>query len=94
MSGEKKKIRAVSLPQIVMMAAFATTGFLFPLTDVDGPLIKSITNFIGGCGLILFVYCVFLIYFFNRGKRLITDGPYKYTRHPMYTGLFLMDLSY
>ncbi|MBI2473632.1 isoprenylcysteine carboxylmethyltransferase family protein [Candidatus Uhrbacteria bacterium] len=25
---------------------------------------------------------------------LLTTGPFKYTRHPMYTGLFFMDLGF
>jgi protein-S-isoprenylcysteine O-methyltransferase Ste14 len=29
----------------------------------------------------------------TRGGKLVTDGPYKYIRHPMYTGVLLVSLS-
>ena len=29
----------------------------------------------------------------ERGQRVITDGPYRYVRHPMYTGVILFVLS-
>jgi protein-S-isoprenylcysteine O-methyltransferase Ste14 len=49
-------------------------------------------------GFFLFTYATLLIFAPQRGFRppdeLITDGPFRYTRHPMYTGLALMDLSY
>lgn len=90
---KKKKIGLVSFPQILMLAAFGLTTSLFAPV-ANGSRMEAVIYFVDLCGLVLFLYCVILVYFINRGKRLITNGPYKYTRHPMYTGLLLMDLRY
>jgi protein-S-isoprenylcysteine O-methyltransferase Ste14 len=49
-------------------------------------------------GFILALYAAFLIFEPERGfrttEKLITDGPFRYTRHPLYTGLVFMDLAY
>lgn len=45
---------------------------------------------LGLAGMILLVYCWYLLYFRKDGRTyLITDGVFKYTRHPMYTGAAL-----
>lgn len=40
-------------------------------------------------GMILFVYCLKRIYI-KRPQGLMTDGAFRYTRHPMYTGILMM----
>lgn len=45
-------------------------------------------------GLVIFAYCLYILYVRRaRITGLITSGVFKYTRHPMYTGLFLMNLN-
>ena len=49
---------------------------------------------IGLIGTLVFGYCLYTLYIrTNRVKKLLTQGLFKYTRHPMYTGMFLMDVS-
>jgi protein-S-isoprenylcysteine O-methyltransferase Ste14 len=46
-------------------------------------------------GSALFAYCLIRLYTLKaKDNRLITTGPFRYTRHPMYTGLMLMDLIF
>ena len=43
-------------------------------------------------GLIIFTYCLYQLYTRKKAQHtLITSGPFKYTRHPMYTAFLLMD---
>lgn len=45
-------------------------------------------------GFALFGYCLFILYMRQVGPPdLITTGVFKYTRHPMYTGIFMMNLD-
>ncbi len=58
---------------------------------------------LGFGGAFLFLYCLFKLYpvwkvsapgqATRPRPALLTTGPFKYTRHPMYTGLFLMALD-
>lgn len=59
--------------------------------------VYSITWYMMVAGITLFLYCRFLIYLKplketgekRPSQKLITYGPYKYTRHPMYTAMVL-----
>ena len=43
-------------------------------------------------GMGVFTYCLYILYLRDkRGKKLITNGVFKFTRHPMYTGVFIAD---
>ena len=52
------------------------------------PLLISVVGIIGG---IIFLYYCHLIYARNKDTRLITTGLFRYTRHPMYTGMVMMN---
>lgn len=44
-------------------------------------------------GMFLFLFCLDTLYFrHNSLKKLLTNGVFKYTRHPMYTGVALVYL--
>jgi len=46
-------------------------------------------------GMIIFGYCLFTLYIRKHAiNGLVTTGIFHYTRHPMYTGAFLMDLPH
>ena len=46
-------------------------------------------------GMLIFGHCLYRLYFCSaRTKTLLTNGLFKYTRHPMYTGAVLMDLRF
>jgi len=46
------------------------------------------------CGLVIFAWCLYLLYVRHQAKSiLITEGVFKYTRHPMYTAFVLMDVA-
>lgn len=47
---------------------------------------------VSNAGSCIFLYCLVILYVKRkRLTELVTDGPFRYTRHPMYTGLVLMD---
>jgi protein-S-isoprenylcysteine O-methyltransferase Ste14 len=55
----------------------------------------SVMRVVDMTGFVLAVHCLHVLYL--QGKRrttLLTTGVFKYTRHPMYTGLLMMDLVY
>ncbi len=79
------------IPQMTMILSFIICSLLYGTTDTGWSPIRIID--MAGSG--LFLYCLYVLYV-RRGRTtgLITTGPFKYTRHPMYTGLFLMNLSW
>lgn len=53
----------------------------------------SIGRMLDILGSLIFISCMVRIYLDNKDKKLITTGLFRYTRHPMYNGAVLMDLS-
>jgi protein-S-isoprenylcysteine O-methyltransferase Ste14 len=51
--------------------------------------LPTAVNIVDSVGLAIFLYYLILIYV-KRPKGLITTGLFKYTRHPMYTGMLMM----
>lgn len=52
------------------------------------------TSLINTCvRLIAVMFIVYSQYCHGNGKELITTGPYRYTRHPIYTGFLLADIT-
>jgi protein-S-isoprenylcysteine O-methyltransferase Ste14 len=80
------------VPQLTMIAMFVLSTILY---DWKGEG-YSVWDLIGGAGMIVFTYCIFLLYGTDQARlnKLITGGVFKYTRHPMYTGIFLMNLQF
>jgi protein-S-isoprenylcysteine O-methyltransferase Ste14 len=75
--------------QIFMIVTFLYRRSLFPPTH--HPVIVLVLLL---AGLTLFGYCLYVLYVGRKaGKRLETTGVFKYTRHPMYTALVLLDSS-
>ena len=72
--------------QLLLMISFSYKTQMFKYSE---NFFASIISF---AGMALFVYCLYVLYFRNRRTtNLITDGVFKYTRHPMYTGVILAD---
>jgi protein-S-isoprenylcysteine O-methyltransferase Ste14 len=43
-------------------------------------------------GIAVFTYCLYVLYFRKTAlSELVTTGPFRYTRHPMYTAFVFMD---
>lgn len=75
--------------QLALIATFIYRT-LFDLFQQDVPILISIA---GLSGAILFAWCLYVLYYRRDGqKKLLTHGVFRYTRHPMYTGVILMDL--
>jgi protein-S-isoprenylcysteine O-methyltransferase Ste14 len=53
-----------------------------------------VSEIISDAGALLFVWCLWFLYIKKaRLTGLITSGPYRYTRHPMYIGLLVMNIA-
>lgn len=81
------------IPQMTMLACFAATSILYG-RSTEGWVPVRVIDAIGAA---VFLYCLFVLYLKPQeedDRHLITTGPFKYTRHPMYTGIFLMSLEY
>jgi protein-S-isoprenylcysteine O-methyltransferase Ste14 len=74
--------------QIPMMAVFMVLLFAFRDPAAGDTLFRATFTLPGAA---LFIWCLWTLYW-KRGRTsgLITTGPFRYTRHPMYLGLFVM----
>lgn len=76
--------------QLVLIATFLIRTYAFSGSE-DTPLTVTV---IGLVGMVIFGWCLYNLYFQRRRLNgLITTGVFKYTRHPMYTGLVMMDMK-
>ena len=77
--------------QMVLITTFLARTLIFSKL-ANPPVVVSMIDFIG---MGIFGWCFYDLYVRrHRLTGLITTGVFKYTRHPMYTGLFLMDLQF
>lgn len=73
--------------QITMIAAFLALQVL--LEKSSGELIWLLS--LAAC--LSFLWCFVCLYVKKaRTQELITDGPFRYTRHPMYTAILVMNI--
>ncbi len=104
-SGEKSKESKADSFSIILMSILLiviVNGFMFyfDILIIDSPVLKVVTLFIYAMGLILRYYSLILLgKNFSRNvevseqQELISTGTYKYVRHPIYLGLFLLVIS-
>ncbi len=79
-----------TIPQLTMMFSFALCVLLFETKAIEWSLVRILDT----AGMVIFMYCIHILYLRKgRTQGLITTGLFRYTRHPMYTGLFLMNLT-
>jgi protein-S-isoprenylcysteine O-methyltransferase Ste14 len=75
----------------IMIFTFISSNVLYTHVDVSPWHPMSV---LGAIGAGLVAYTMYVLYMLQARKRiLLTHGVFKYTRHPMYTGFFLMNLS-
>jgi protein-S-isoprenylcysteine O-methyltransferase Ste14 len=89
-------LAAVSLLLIAWLILMPLDAMRFEWSEVPGWL-----QFLGALGLVLSLYVVFLTFRENaylapvvklqeeRGQSVVSTGPYRYVRHPMYSSMFL-----
>src|SRR3989338_2759776 len=88
---EMDSIKKGTVFQVSMMFLFVLTLLLYGLQDQ-----YSHWFWLSFVGQFLFFYCLLRIYNTKgqKSKALLTTGPFKYTRHPMYTGILIMDMGF
>lgn len=76
---------------MALIAAFLVRTFSF--LDLSKP--PLVITAIDLAGIAIFGWCLYDLYIRkHRLTGLVTTGVFRYTRHPMYTGLLLMDLRF
>lgn len=83
-------------PQLTMILTFGLIIFLSSNGEsvVTNSHLTKALRIAGVLGGLVFVHCLYVLYTKQaRTKELITDGLFKYTRHPMYTGFLLMAID-
>ncbi len=88
---EKRSIKLGTIFQLPML------GFYMALLYLYGLQIQWQSHWLwlSHAGLALFFYCLIRLYMLKaKDNKLVVTGPFRYTRHPMYTGLMLMDLGF
>ncbi len=92
MDAEKARtvMRWGMIPQMTMVLSFVLCMLLYETKATEWSWFILID--MAGSG--IFMYCLYILYIRKgRTNGLITSGLFRYTRHPMYTGLFLMNFS-
>ncbi|GAB2491556.1 hypothetical protein GCM10008929_14730 [Alkalibacterium psychrotolerans] len=86
-------ILAAILSIIIVNAVMAWQNILL----VDSPLLQAVALVIYGSGLVIRFWALIMLgtnfsrnVEVSKDQELISHGPYKYVRHPSYTGLFLL----
>lgn len=84
-----RRFKLLGIPfQLLFVACYLATDFVRPPT-VHYPPFKILSI----VGWLIFLYYFIKLYWRSNDKiPLITTGMFKYTRHPMYTGVVILDL--
>lgn len=89
---ERQAIKLGSIFQLMMLLIYIAQTQLFKHTAES---FWSPWLWPSHAGCVIFAYCLFVLYVQKKNTSdLVTDGLFKYTRHPMYTGLALMDTAF
>jgi protein-S-isoprenylcysteine O-methyltransferase Ste14 len=86
----KKNIKRGLIFQIIMLSCFLIGTTISYFEEYPTPKILKIIDLFG---IAITAYYMIKIYIINNHNKLITTGFFKYTRHPMYTGFFLISLN-
>ena len=91
-----KVFAVVYTPLVLLLPLVAGLDYRFGWSDM--PLWLNVVGFIGYIPAMKFPYWAMLVNNYlnttvriqeERGHQVVTDGPYRYVRHPMYVGLIL-----
>ena len=91
-----KVFAVVYTPLVLLLPLVAGLDYRFGWSDM--PLWLNVVGFIGYIPAMIFPYWAMLVNNYltttvriqeERGHQVVTDGPYRYVRHPMYVGLIL-----
>ena len=91
-----KVFAVVYTPLVLLLPLVAGLDYRFGWSDM--PLWLNVAGFIGYIPAAIFPYWAMLVNNYltttvriqeERGHQVVTDGPYRYVRHPMYVGLIL-----
>lgn len=89
--GSPQYYRWIAFPfWITFLASFIIRCAVLGFTG-DVKLPRAVLH-VSNVGFLLFGYCLIKLYV-ERPKHLLTNGVFRFTRHPMYTGFLIMSLS-
>ena len=94
-AGERAAVRLMRQGAVFQLSMMAM--FIWRVT-LAGPWPESVVAQVifhaaDAIGSVLFFWCLYNLYIRRRLRTgLITTGPFRWTRHPMYCGMLLMDL--
>ncbi|MFB0502929.1 MAG: isoprenylcysteine carboxylmethyltransferase family protein, partial [Candidatus Bathyarchaeia archaeon] len=86
----------VDLPSLLMVLSFTVNMVIGLFDPSEIPLAKEVGLFVLICGGLLFVYVLFYLGSGFLGETeprlhsLITEGPYRFCRHPQYLSFIMM----
>lgn len=96
----QQKTFLIILLAILFIIGLNAAMFFWNILIIDNVLLKFSGLFLYGAGLILRYWSLILLgnnfsrdVEVSKDQELISHGPYKYVRHPLYTGLFLLTIA-
>jgi|GEM_PF-4222496 protein-S-isoprenylcysteine O-methyltransferase Ste14 len=76
-----------------MVVVWIVRGLIYTRSASLLSLDTSPSGILADIGFAIALYCMLRIYRFNKSKKLITSDLFALTRHPMYHGMFIMDMG-
>jgi len=89
----------VDLPSLYMVLSFTVSIFISFLDPTEIPVSKEVGTVLLACGSLIFLYVIFYLRsgFFGETEPklnfLITKGPYRFCRHPLYLSFIIIALG-